>query len=135
MGIKITPADSSFSKCIRKRAHWRCERCGAAYTPSCTGLHCSHFHGRANWAVRFHPDNASALCMGCHSYFGANPHEHKEFFLTRLGDGMYQILLELKRDTGLAKLYRKTKGKGELSKFYKDQFENMKEGETFDSWA
>lgn len=122
-GIKITPADKYFSKCVRKRAHWRCERCGGSYTPSCSGLHCSHFHGRANWAVRFHPDNASSLCYGCHSFMGANPHEHQKFFMDRLGDGMYQILLETKRDSNLAKTLRKTKGKGLLAAHYKDQFE------------
>ena len=129
MGIKITPADSWFSKCVRSRAGWRCEHCGKQYTQSDTGLHCSHFHGRGNWSLRFHPENASALCYGCHTFMGANPHEHQRFFKERLGEGMYQILLDLKRDTGLAKMYRKTKGKGEISSFFKRQFEEFEAGE------
>lgn len=128
MGIKITPADSWFSKCVRQRANWCCENCGKQYDQSSTGLHCSHFHGRANWATRFHPDNARALCFGCHAYMGGNPYEHNKWFLEQIGEGMYQILLEMKRDTGLAKMYRQTKGKGELAKHFKSQFEAMQNG-------
>ena len=130
MGIKITPADSWFSKCVRQRANWRCEHCGTQYDTSSTGLHCSHFHGRGNWATRFHPENARALCFGCHSKMGANPFEHTEWFTEQIGEGMFQILLDLKRDVGLAKEYRKTKGKGEIAKFFKQQYEQMQECET-----
>ena len=30
------------------------------------GLECSHHHGRGNWSIRFEPQNAEALCTGCH---------------------------------------------------------------------
>lgn len=130
MGIKITPADSWFSKCVRQRANWCCEHCGTQYDQSSTGLHCSHFHGRGNWSLRFHPENARALCFGCHSFMGGNPHEHTEWFLAQIGEGMFQILLDLKRDTGLAKEFRKTKGKGDISKFFKAQFESMQSDAT-----
>jgi len=123
MAIKITPADSWFSKCVRQRAGWACEYCGAQYDQSSQGLHCSHFHGRGNWSVRFHPDNVAALCYGCHRFMEANPHEHTKWFKERIGEGMYQILLELKEDKDLAKQYRKTKGKGDISTHFKHQFE------------
>jgi len=129
MGIKITPADSWFSKCVRKRANWACEMCGAQHDESSTGLHCSHFHGRGNWSLRFNPDNVRALCFGCHAKMGANPFEHTEWFKEQVGEGMFQILLDLKRDVGLAKDYRKTKGKGDISKHFKQQFEQMQDYE------
>lgn len=128
-GIKRTPADDWFSKCIRARAGWACEHCGAQHDRSSRGLHCSHFHGRANWSIRFHPDNCASLCAGCHGLMEGNPLEHTEFFKTRLGEGLFEILLQLKRDTALGKEYRRTKGKGEISAHYKKQFEAIEKGE------
>ena len=126
MSIKITPADSWFSKAIRQRAGWRCEKCGTQYDESSTGLHCSHFHGRGNWSVRLNPDNARALCYGCHRHMEANPYEHTKWFEEWLGEARFQILLDRKRDISLGKEYKKTKGKGEISKHYKGEYERMK---------
>lgn len=74
------------------RANWTCERCKCEYDPPTTALHCSHFHGRGNKSTRFNPDNAAALCYGCHRYFTANPHEHSEFFKQRLGEFRFDRL-------------------------------------------
>lgn len=140
-GIQRTPADIAFSKCVRFRAHYSCERCGAQHNETSMGLHCSHVHGRRAWSVRFHPDNAFSLCYGCHSHFGSNPHEHEAFAIEQLGKGRYELLLELKRDTRLGKDYRTTKGKGDIAKHYRDELTRMIEarakGETeinFEAW-
>lgn len=96
-GIKRTPADAAFSDCIRERANWTCELCGRYYPEgSRMGLHCSHFIGRRNTSTRWEPMNAMALCYGCHSKVGGDPHHHTEIFQERLGD-LYEILLEKKR--------------------------------------
>lgn len=121
--IKITPADSWFSKCVRERAEWKCERCGNQ--PNKQGLHCSHYHGRGQWGVRFEPLNAFANCMGCHLYFEARPHEFSEWVRNKIGNDNYELLNELRNDINRGKEYRRTKGKGEISKHYKDQFEIM----------
>lgn len=126
--IKITPADSWFSKCIRARAKWRCERCEKQYDQSSTGLHCSHYFGRGNWSTRFDPDNCEALCFGCHAEMGANPHDHRLRILRKLGGGAYDLLNERRNDTDLGKMYRKTKGKGDISKFFKAQFDEFEAG-------
>lgn len=128
--IKRTPADIAFSKLIRKRAGWKCERCGSQHSESDMGLHCSHYYSRGNWAVRFDPDNAAALCYGCHAYLGGRPHEHREWFLERSGQGLYDLLTERKNDTKLARWYRQTKGKGEIAKFYRDQIDS----DTIERW-
>lgn len=78
MALLITPADSAFSKCVRERAEWYCERCGTHYEHKPQGLHCSHYMGRGNWSTRFHPSNALALCYGCHQYVGSRPNEHSD---------------------------------------------------------
>jgi len=132
MGIKITPADSAFSKCIRTRDHYTCQRCSTSYTPSDTGLHCSHFHGRGNWSVRLDPENAESHCYGCHQYFEANPHEFSSYWLEKMGQGAYDLLLERKLDIDLSKMYRKTKGKGDIAKHFRGELESMEYGDSFE---
>lgn len=126
--IKKTPADNAFSDCVRERAGWCCERCGTYYPEGRRGgLHCSHFHGRGNWGIRFDPLNAFSHCFGCHQKLGANPHEFREWVVEKIGEGAYEILLERKNDTGLGKMVRRTKGKGEIAKHYRDQLKAMRE--------
>ena len=119
--IKTTPADIAFSKCIRERAGWKCERCGAQHAKSSQGLHCSHHHSRGNWSIRFDPNNAESLCYGCHSLAGGTEERRKEV----LTDEQIDLLWERKRDTGLGKLAKKTKGKGEIAKHYRDELQRM----------
>lgn len=128
--IKITSADSAFSKCVRERANWTCERCGAVHERNSQGLHCSHHHRRGQWAVRFDPSNAEALCYGCHSHEGGT----QERMNQTLTEAEQQLLRERKEDIGLAKLYRKTKGKGEIAKHFREEHARMvalrEQGET-----
>ncbi len=123
-GVKITPADKAFSRCVRIRVNWKCERCGNQFYPPATGgLDCSHHHGRAAWGVRLDPLNAEALCYGCHSHVGGTQ-ERREEVLT---DQEIDILYEKKRDTNLGKEYRKTKGVGLIAKHYREEFNRMQE--------
>lgn len=74
MALLITPADQSFSRCVRERTNWTCEVCGR-YHPegnSRMGLHCSHWMGRGNWSTRFDPRNAFSQCWPCHRDMGSN---------------------------------------------------------------
>ncbi|EEP69068.1 HNH endonuclease [Kingella oralis] len=64
-----TPADLAFSNYIRARAGYRCQRCGTQYPPKSNGLQCSHNFSRRYYNIRFHPDNALALCHNCHNYW------------------------------------------------------------------
>lgn len=125
--IKRTPADAAFSDCVRERANWCCEVCGTSYVGRTQGLHCSHYHGRGHWSVRFDPDNAEAACYGCHQKLEGSPHDFYLRWMKKLGEGAYQILLEKKNDTTLGKMMRKTKGKGDIAKHYRDELKKMKE--------
>lgn len=102
-GIKRDATDALFSDLVRAKASWRCERCHKDYSERRQGLHCSHFFGRGNKAVRWEPENASALCFYCHKVLGENPNDHRDFFIKRLGEERYNALV-LK-----AKLPRKEK--------------------------
>lgn len=77
--------DALFSEFIRRRAGWRCEKCGANHTCNREYLDCSHFHRRALKSTRFDPDNCSALCRGCHEYFDTHKADYAEWKMKRLG--------------------------------------------------
>lgn len=124
-GVKITSADRAFSLCVRERAGWACERCGAQYQPGTRALHCSHFHGRGKWSVRFDPDNAFAHCYGCHMHLGSRPHEFSAWVLERIGEGMYQILLERASDTKLGRIAKREKS--DIAAHYRWQHRLMQE--------
>jgi hypothetical protein len=94
MGIKRDKADALFSKWIRVRDNWTCQRCLKNYEGHTQGLHCSHFQGRAKESTRFEPLNADALCYGCHQYFTSHPAEHYEWQIKRKGqDVINQLVL------------------------------------------
>ena len=90
--IKITALDKLFSRFIRSRAKWTCERCHTRYPPPTSALHCSHFHGRGKKSVRWDPSNAAALCFGCHLLFTGQPQQHVEWFRARLGEEEFNAL-------------------------------------------
>ena len=58
------------------------------------GLHCSHYYGRGRYSVRFDPDNAVALCYGCHRHVGSNPSDHLDFIRERLGPDKFRELTQ-----------------------------------------
>lgn len=127
MGIKRTPADIAFSKCIRELANWSCSKCGKNHEHNKGALDCSHHHGRGNWSIRFDPMNAESLCYGCHSHYGGTEERRNEV-LTKTEQ---ELLFEKKRDTELAKQYRKTKGKGTIAKHYREQHKLIIDGQKY----
>ena len=105
---KIFPSDREWSKYIRTRDMWTCQRCSKQYDPPTSALHCSHFWSRGNWSVRFDEDNTEALCYGCHSYLGGNPVEFHKYYLEKLGQERFDAL-EQRRNTpksGSIKYYK-----------------------------
>jgi len=123
MGIKRDAADHWFSKCVRERTDYTCEVCFKQYDRSSTGLHCSHYFGRANKSVRWHGDNAFAHCYGCHQKMSANPHDFSRWAERILGEGRYALLVERKNDTNTAKQLVKDNKAGLIAKHYKQQHE------------
>lgn len=91
--IKIDAADKAFSNYIRTRDNWTCQRCGGQYQPPTSALHCSHFMGRGKEATRFDPENADALCYGCHRYFTAQPGEHYQWQVRRKGQNTVDAII------------------------------------------
>lgn len=125
--MKTTPADMWFSKCVRERAEWTCERCHTVYNPPAMGLDCAHYETRDNWAVRFDPINAFSLCRGCHGYFDRERRlEFEELYLNVFGSLTLEVWREkCRRNATVGKEYKRTQGKGEIAKHYKAEYERM----------
>ena len=83
--IKRTKWDAVFSKYIRTRDNWTCQRCAKKLPQGSMGLHCSHFFGRAKYSTRFDFENCEALCYGCHQYLTSHPNEHRSHKVLKLG--------------------------------------------------
>lgn len=94
MAIKLRKADVEFSKYIRTRDKWTCQRCKKRYEPPTQALHCSHFWGRGRENTRFDPDNCDALCYGCHKLWGHGDGrgDYIEFKQRQLGMDGYKAL-------------------------------------------
>lgn len=121
MKIRISALDKEFSKFIRNRDDWTCQRCNKKYPPPTNSLHSAHFHGRRKKSVRFEPDNACALCFFCHQYFHENPVDHVNFMQVRLGKRRYDCLLVAanvikKPDYEAIKIWLKAMIKGQETK-------------------
>lgn len=92
--MKRSKLDIVFSKLVRERAEWTCERCSKSYPHGVRqGLDCSHFYGRRHRSTRWHPDNAFAHCRGCHQYLGSNPALFNKFARDHLGETRYDWLM------------------------------------------
>ena len=80
MKIKRDPLDTLFSRYIRMKAGWKCERCGS--TPDKRGLHCHHaIHHRRKLSTRWDEDNCISVCLGCHQYFEENDEYEQDFMI------------------------------------------------------
>jgi hypothetical protein len=90
--VKRTAADIRFSKMIRERDGYQCQRCGTVHAPNSFGLHSAHCFSRGKQATRLDPENAAALCYGCHRFIDGHPSEREAFFRARLGDARYEAL-------------------------------------------
>lgn len=93
MKIYIDKRDTVFSKIIRLRAKWNCERCGK-YFQFGHGLQASHFFSRRHKSTRWDFDNCAAHCFACHQHLGGNPIDFTNWIRKYLGDGRYEILQE-----------------------------------------
>lgn len=91
--ITHSNADKAFSLCVRLRANCTCERCGEKFPMNAMAhLHCSHNYSREYKQVRFHPDNAFALCKDCHWWFSRNKVEATAWKNEKLGEQRQQTL-------------------------------------------
>lgn len=127
--MKLTTADIAFSRCIRERADWTCEKCNyvsaeGQATKKDKRMQCSHFIGRKHKVVRYDKDNAFCLCSTCHAVLEESPGEHTRFVESKLGEGLVDILIEKKHQVFKPPGgWKKTEK--EMAKHYRDEFNRM----------
>lgn len=90
--MKRDAEDRRFSKMIRERDRYTCQRCGNVYPPTSRGLHSAHMFSRGKISTRFDPENACALDYGCHRWLDTHPALKEQFFRERLGDERFEAL-------------------------------------------
>ena len=88
--MKITPADTAFSKAIKLRDNNTCQRCGIKRDR----MECSHVKGRRHRTVRWDLLNAKTLCHSCHRWWHENPTESGLWFIETFGQWREDLLLE-----------------------------------------
>jgi hypothetical protein len=94
--IKLCTADREFSRFIRTRDKWTCQRCGHKHEEKSQGLHCSHYFSRGKEATRYHTDNCISLCYACHLLWGGDRRdEYKAFMIKKLGRKRFNVLKKL----------------------------------------
>ncbi|MCH7541954.1 HNH endonuclease, partial [Patescibacteria group bacterium] len=65
--MKLRLSDRLFSRYIRYRDNWTCQRCGKRFEEKAQNLHNSHYWGRGDESTRFDTENCDALCSYCHN--------------------------------------------------------------------
>jgi len=93
--IKLRTTDKMWTKYIRTRDNYTCQKCGRRYTKdNCQNLGVSHYHSRRHENIRFDDDNCIALCsIPCHRYWGTEGRaEYTEFMKRRLGEERFKNL-------------------------------------------
>lgn len=90
--MKRDTRDRAFSKEVRTRDGFTCQRCFTVYPENSKGLHCAHMFGRGKQNTRFDPENACALCYGCHRWLDTHPDLKRAFFIERLGAERFAAL-------------------------------------------
>jgi hypothetical protein len=96
--LKRQTLDATFSKLVRERASWCCQRCGKYATGQ--QLHCSHLISRRYNAIRWHPLNAVAHCASCHLYLGDRPLEFGRWIESEIGSDNWDLLKERAQTDG-----------------------------------
>jgi hypothetical protein len=96
----LSHCDEIFSKQIRERDHWTCQRCFRRFPRGASNLHCSHYWGRSDKATRFDPLNCDALCSECHPIWEADKNgAYRAFKLRQLGTKAFADLERRARST------------------------------------
>lgn len=91
--MKRSADDRRWSKAVRERDGYKCQRCFTQHTTNSVGLHAAHIFSRGIKRTRHDLDNGISLCYGDHRWFDSRSKEDKEAFARSfLGDERYEQL-------------------------------------------
>lgn len=98
MKIKLRKTDRLYTKLMRIKYDFTCQRCGRVYdqynTHSLLNLGVSHYYGRSAENTRFDDENVTLLCnLPCHHLWGGEEREeYKKYMVKRLGQEGFDLL-------------------------------------------
>lgn len=95
--MKRTTLDRNWSRAVRERADFTCQRCGKQHAEKSQGLHGAHIFSRGIKRTRHEVLNGLALCYGCHQYIDSHREEKEALARKVLGDEVYEWLAEQAR--------------------------------------
>lgn len=95
VSVKSDALDQLFSRLVRERVNWTCEKCNVNFAHDKHSLQCSHIVGRRVLLLRHDPRNANALCASCHHYFTDRPLEFSGWVRSHIGDTIADELQRL----------------------------------------
>lgn len=90
--MKRTAADARWSKAVRERDNYTCQRCGAVHASNSQGLHAAHIFSRGIKRIRHDLVNGIALCYGCHRHIDSHAADKEALARRLLGDEGYEAL-------------------------------------------
>lgn len=125
-GFTINSADSAFSKYIRARDNYTCQKCGTKYDSNSKGLQCSHHFSRRYSNIRYDESNACALCYNCHVFWYQKDVPEAGRWLENLIGKKQVDLLIAKKNKPQNKLTQSQID--ELAQFYNDKCKELKNG-------
>lgn len=88
--MKVSSADTAFSKAIRARDNFTCQWCGSTTNQ----MQCSHVFGRRHRTIRWDTLNAKCLCAGCHRKWHESPADAMRWFRGKYGEDRELLLIE-----------------------------------------
>lgn len=90
--MKRNAQDARWSKQIRTRDNFTCQRCGTKHAENSFGLHAAHIFSRGIKRLRHDFRNGIALCYGCHRFIDSHAAEKEALARKILGDEEYERL-------------------------------------------
>jgi hypothetical protein len=97
--VKRDAADRRWSRAVRERDEFTCQRCGTKHAENSFGLHAAHVFSRGIQRTRHDLDNGLSLCYGDHRWYDSRSREEREEFARSiLGDVRYEALRERARN-------------------------------------
>lgn len=122
--MKISAADTWFSKAVKLRDNNTCQKCGIQKER----MECSHVHSRRHRTIRWDLMNAKTLCHGCHRWWHENPTESGKWFEETYGITHVEILLEKKN----AYFKVPKSEEKEISKHYREECKKKESDPTYE---
>ena len=90
-----------------------------------TALQCSHHFSRRFYSIRYHPDNAAALCHHCHNYwFSKDILESAAWLHERLSQSQIDELIRLKNLPTATKKPSASQ-QDEITKYYRNLLKDL----------